>query len=81
MHFDKTITLNETCLQNHIKFTKDPKQTKILILNNFTILQNYYFKKKKSPEIRFASKIIINLQQIKILISNNFALRQNYYFK
>ena len=65
MHFAKTITLNETCLQNHIKFTKDPKQTKILILNNFTIRQNYYFLKKKSPEMRFVSKILINLQQIR----------------
>jgi hypothetical protein len=53
------------CFQNYIKFTKDPKQTKILILNNFTIRQNYYFKKKKSPEMRFVSKIIINLQQIR----------------
>jgi hypothetical protein len=40
------------CFQNYIKFTKDPKQRKILILNNFTIRQNYYFK-KKSSEMRF----------------------------
>jgi hypothetical protein len=39
LHFAKTITLNETCLQNHIKFTKDPKETKILIKILFTIHQ------------------------------------------
>jgi hypothetical protein len=39
----KLVTRNEICFQNYIKFTKNPKQTKILILNNFTIRQNYYF--------------------------------------
>ena len=37
------VTRNEICFQNYIKFTKDPKRTKKLILNNFTIRQNYYF--------------------------------------
>jgi hypothetical protein len=59
----KLVTRNEICFQNYIKFTKNPKQTKILILNNFTIRQNYYFK-KKSPEMRFVFKIISNLQKI-----------------
>ena len=58
----KLVTRNEICFQNYIKFTKNPK-TKILILNNFTIRQNYYFK-KKSPEMRFVFKIILNLQKI-----------------
>ena len=39
----KLVTRNEICFQNYIKFTKNPKQTKRLILNNFTIRQNYYF--------------------------------------
>jgi hypothetical protein len=38
---------------------KDPKQAKILILNYFTICQNYYFK-KKSPEMRFVYNHMIN---------------------
>ena len=28
----KKVTRNKICFQNYIKFTKDPKQTKILIL-------------------------------------------------
>ena len=31
-YFKKKVTRNEICFQNYIKFTKDPKQTKILIL-------------------------------------------------
>ena len=49
MHFAKTITLNETCLQNHIKFTKDPKQTKILILQfakSIAVGHSYFWKNK-----------------------------------
>ena len=65
------VTRNEICFQNYIKFTKDPKQTKILILNNFTICQNYYFK-KKSPEIRFVFKIVLNLQRSKTNKNVNF---------
>jgi hypothetical protein len=62
-YLKKKITKNKICFQRYIKFTKDPKQTKILILNNFTIRQNYYYK-KKSPETRFVFKIILNLQKI-----------------
>jgi hypothetical protein len=51
MRFVLKIVLN---LQNF------PKQTKLLILNNFTIHQNYYLK---SPEMRFVFKIILNLQK------------------
>jgi hypothetical protein len=51
---------------------KHPKQTKMLILNNFTICQNYYFKKKKSPEMRFVFKIILNLQRSKTNKNVNF---------
>jgi hypothetical protein len=47
-----------------LNLQKIKKQTKILILNNFAICQNYYFK-KKSPEMRFVFKIILNLQTIK----------------
>ena len=40
----KKVTRNEICLQNYNKFTTDSKQIKILILNNFALRQNYYFK-------------------------------------
>ena len=58
----KLVTRNEICFQNYIKLTTDSKQIKILILNNFALCQNYYFK-KKSPEMRFVFKIILNLQK------------------
>jgi hypothetical protein len=57
---------------------KKPKQRKILILNNFTIRQNYYFK-KKSPEMRFVFKIVLNLQKIQ-KTSKNINLKLIFLF-
>ena len=58
------------------------KQTKILILNNFTIRQNYYFKKVTRNEICFQNyiKFTKDPKQTKLLILNNFTIHQNYNF-
>jgi hypothetical protein len=65
------VTRNEICFQNYINLTTDSKQIKILILNNFALRQNHYFKKKVTRnEICFQNyiKFTKDPKQTKILI-------------
>ena len=65
-----------------LNLQKIQKQRKILIFNNFTIRQNYYFKKVTRNEICFQNyiKFTKDPKQTKLLILNNFTIHQNYYF-